>query len=113
VASTRTVTTFLPPQFATSVMSYLKPLYPPSWCPTNHPLTITVQSRYTPSNSSQSLLPASDAGRSKVRRYHPVLFCGKPSPMALNPWEPSAVRSNGSSIAQSCGRSTRRQLASL
>ena len=48
-----------------------------------------------------------------MRRYQPTLFCGKPSPIALNPWEASALESNGSSTAQSCGRSTGRQLASL
>ena len=76
-------------------------------------VTITVQSRYTPSNSSHTRLPASAAGRSNVLRYQPVLLWGNPSPTALKPCAPSAVRSKGCSIAQSWGRSTFRQLASL
>ena len=38
-----------------------------------------------------------------------MLFCGKPGPTGLKPWLVSAFLSNGSSIAQSCGRLTVRQ----
>ena len=42
-----------------------------------------------------------------------MLFVGYFGPSVLKPWLPSAVQSNGSSTAQSCGRLTARQKVSV
>src|ERR1035441_5572774 len=69
-----------------------------------------MESRYTPSNSSDMRRPRPDAGRSKTRRYQPILVAGKARPRGCEPWSVSErLFSNGSSMAQSWGRSSLRQ----
>src|SRR6266508_2254089 len=64
---------------------------------------------YTPSNSTEIFLSVSDGGRVKVLRYQPRPPCRKPVP-ALVPVPAPEVGS--SSMLQSCGRSTTRQVES-
>src|ERR1017187_10339848 len=69
--------------------------------------------RKIPSNSTEMRRPASLAGSTNSRRYHPILVSGYSRPSGLAPC-PIKVRSltNGSSTAQSCGRSTLRHAES-
>ncbi len=67
-------------------------------------MTQTVASRNTPSNVSQMRLPESDAGNSNVRRYQPMLFCGKPGPTGFEAMAAIGVLVERQFNRQSCGQ---------
>src|SRR5665213_1099914 len=119
LASTRSTMKFFAPYDKTSLRSKRKEAYPLLFRPTKQPLTNTSASRKAPSNSTQMRRPWSLCGTSNSRRYQPTLVSGKRRPSGLYPCErnwlsadPLSSCSNGSSTAQSCGRSSERHLES-